>query len=214
MDPRSTPSDTITVFTGKVELGQGLRAAIARIAAEELDVPLEHDPRRDGGHRPRAERGFHGREPVDERGRHRRSGRRRRRRGRTSSSSQPPNSTPRRRRLTVQDGVIAGPDGRTTTYWELFGGRRFGFVIDGGAELKHPEDYRFVGKPGQRPRPRRPVTGTHAVRPGSPASRDALRARRTAPEPGGRASSRSTPRRRVRYRAWSRCLRRQASSAS
>ena len=31
---------TITVFTGKVELGQGLRGALARIAADELDVAL------------------------------------------------------------------------------------------------------------------------------------------------------------------------------
>ena len=32
---------TVTLFTGKVELGQGLRSAIARIGAEELDVALE-----------------------------------------------------------------------------------------------------------------------------------------------------------------------------
>ena len=31
---------TVTVFTGKVEIGQGLRTAIAQIAAEELDVDL------------------------------------------------------------------------------------------------------------------------------------------------------------------------------
>src|SRR5262249_59082443 len=38
---RIDPADTITLFTGKVELGQGLRTAIARIGAEELDVSLE-----------------------------------------------------------------------------------------------------------------------------------------------------------------------------
>src|SRR5262245_8976500 len=32
----------ITVFTGKVELGQGVITALAQIAAEELDVPLAH----------------------------------------------------------------------------------------------------------------------------------------------------------------------------
>jgi hypothetical protein len=31
---------TVTLFTGKVELGQGVRTAIARIGAEELDVSL------------------------------------------------------------------------------------------------------------------------------------------------------------------------------
>src|SRR5262245_14335923 len=30
----------VTVFTGKVELGQGIITALAQIAAEELDVPL------------------------------------------------------------------------------------------------------------------------------------------------------------------------------
>ena len=31
---------TVTVFTGKAELGQGIRTAIAQIAAEELDTPM------------------------------------------------------------------------------------------------------------------------------------------------------------------------------
>src|SRR5207302_10902005 len=30
-----------TIFTGKVELGQGILTALAQIAAEELDLPLE-----------------------------------------------------------------------------------------------------------------------------------------------------------------------------
>src|SRR5690242_21771564 len=34
-------ADTVTVFTGKSEHGQGLRSTIARIGAEELDVALE-----------------------------------------------------------------------------------------------------------------------------------------------------------------------------
>ncbi|HEY7176649.1 MAG TPA: molybdopterin cofactor-binding domain-containing protein, partial [Micromonosporaceae bacterium] len=33
--------DTVTVFTGKVELGQGIISAIARIAAEELDLSID-----------------------------------------------------------------------------------------------------------------------------------------------------------------------------
>ena len=35
---RIDPQETVTIFTGKVEIGQGIKRAIARIAAEELDV--------------------------------------------------------------------------------------------------------------------------------------------------------------------------------
>src|SRR5437868_9607529 len=37
---RIKPDGTATVFTGKVELGQGILTALAQIAAEELDLPL------------------------------------------------------------------------------------------------------------------------------------------------------------------------------
>src|SRR5947208_11937801 len=37
---RINPDGTATVFTGKVELGQGIVTALAQIAAEELDLPL------------------------------------------------------------------------------------------------------------------------------------------------------------------------------
>jgi CO/xanthine dehydrogenase Mo-binding subunit len=38
---RFNPDRTVTVFSGKVELGQGIETAIAQIAADELDVTLE-----------------------------------------------------------------------------------------------------------------------------------------------------------------------------
>jgi CO/xanthine dehydrogenase Mo-binding subunit len=38
---RINADGSVTVFTGKVELGQGIVTALAQIAAEELDVPLE-----------------------------------------------------------------------------------------------------------------------------------------------------------------------------
>jgi len=37
---RINPDGSATVFTGKVELGQGILTALAQIAAEELDLPL------------------------------------------------------------------------------------------------------------------------------------------------------------------------------
>jgi len=38
---RINPDGTVTVFTGKVELGQGIVTALAQIAADELDVDLK-----------------------------------------------------------------------------------------------------------------------------------------------------------------------------
>jgi len=38
---RIESDEKVTVFTGKAELGQGIRAALAQIAAEELDVPYD-----------------------------------------------------------------------------------------------------------------------------------------------------------------------------
>ena len=38
---RINPDGTVTVFTGKCELGQGILTALAQIAAEELDVAYE-----------------------------------------------------------------------------------------------------------------------------------------------------------------------------
>src|SRR6202008_3026392 len=38
---RINADGSATVFTGKVELGQGIVTALAQIAAEELDLPLE-----------------------------------------------------------------------------------------------------------------------------------------------------------------------------
>jgi CO/xanthine dehydrogenase Mo-binding subunit len=38
---RVDANGAITVFTGKAELGQGIRTAITQVAAEELEVPFE-----------------------------------------------------------------------------------------------------------------------------------------------------------------------------
>ncbi len=38
---RINADGTATIFTGKIELGQGILTALAQIAAEELDLPLD-----------------------------------------------------------------------------------------------------------------------------------------------------------------------------
>ena len=40
LDSASIADGSATIFTGKVELGQGILTALAQIAAEEIDLPL------------------------------------------------------------------------------------------------------------------------------------------------------------------------------
>jgi nicotinate dehydrogenase subunit B len=150
---------TITVRTGKVELGQGLRAALARIAAEELDVELG---------RIRVETADTARSPDE---------------GMTVGSMSMPNAAPAMRRATaqarallveraaaaldadldglvVQDGTVRDPaSGRCTSYWEVQGGRPFARPL-GEASPKPPGEHRIVGRPGPRIDLEGLVTGT------------------------------------------------------
>ena len=56
----------MTIYTGKVELGTGLKTAQMQIAADELDVPLDRDRPRHVGHVADARPGHDVRQPVAE----------------------------------------------------------------------------------------------------------------------------------------------------
>ena len=141
---------TMTVFTGKVEIGQGIRTAIAQIAAEELDLRLgqvivgpvdtENSPNE----------------------------------GVTAGSMSLETSgasiriTAAEARLTllklaseeleaqiedlvVVEGVITDPNsGRRTDYWSLFAGKQFEIQVTGNAPLKDPDAHQIVGTTATR----------------------------------------------------------------
>jgi nicotinate dehydrogenase subunit B len=115
---RINSDGTATIYTGKVELGQGILTALAQIAAEELDLPLARITMISGDT---------GRTPNE---------------GQTAGSQSVENSGTALRmagaearaillelaakrlglapdQLTVADGVIAAPDGRKIGYGEL-----------------------------------------------------------------------------------------------
>jgi nicotinate dehydrogenase subunit B len=147
---RVNTDGTITLFTGKVELGQDLRTAVAMIGADELDVSLE---------RIRVVMADTARTPDE---------------GYTVSSISLETTGNAIRyaaaqvrqialsvaheeleapleRLTVIDGTIADPQtGRGVTYWDLFAGRRFDCPVQGYTPPKTPETYRIVGRPARR----------------------------------------------------------------
>src|SRR5580704_1229000 len=141
---RVLPRGVVEVRSGKVELGQGVLTALAQVAAEELDVDVA---------RVRMVAAVTGISPDE---------------GYTSGSMSIQNSGAALRvacaearavylgvaadrwdvpadLLTVQDGTMAAPDGRTTSYWELADDELLDRPATGLAEPKAASGYRIVG---------------------------------------------------------------------
>jgi CO/xanthine dehydrogenase Mo-binding subunit len=138
------PSGVVEVRSGKVELGQGVLTALAQIAAEELDVDVA---------RVRMTAAATGTSPNE---------------GYTAGSLSIQHSGAALRlasaearavyldvaaahwqvsadTLVVADGMIAAPDGRTTTYWELADDRLLDRPATGATEPKSVSAYHVVG---------------------------------------------------------------------
>jgi nicotinate dehydrogenase subunit B len=141
---RVLPRGVVEVRSGKVELGQGVLTALAQVAAEELDVDVA---------RIRMIAAVTGISPNE---------------GYTAGSNSIQYSGAALRVacaearaiylaaaagrwdvpadvLTVQDGTMAAPDGRTTSYWELADDGLLDRLATGLAEPKAVSDYRIVG---------------------------------------------------------------------
>lgn len=138
---------TVTVSSGKVELGTGVETALAQIVAEELDVPFD---------RIRMIMGDTGRTPDE---------------GYTAGSTsiqfggfslRQASAEARQAllemasdrldaaidELVVRDAVISVSHhpARAITYADLIGGKKFNRKLSGKAKVKRPEEYRLVGK--------------------------------------------------------------------
>ncbi len=149
---RIEADETVIIFSGKVEIGQGARTAIAQIAAEELDVSLERirvvsaDTDRSpnegitAGSMSMQVGGTAVRQAAAE--------------ARTillSMAFEELEAASPLEELVVDDGTITDPaTGRQTTYWALMGGRRFGRPITGAGQPKPPEAHRMVGRSVKR----------------------------------------------------------------
>ncbi len=158
---RINRDETITVFTGKVEMGQGIKTAVAQIAAEELDVPLTRirvvmadtelspDEGITAGSMSLQMSGNAIRQAAAE-ARHVLLA--------LAFEELEMETTPAD--LEVQDGVITDPaTGRAITYWQLFGGKRFGRAVSGRIPAKAPRLHRIVGQAATRLDLRAKVTG-------------------------------------------------------
>jgi CO/xanthine dehydrogenase Mo-binding subunit len=141
---------TVTVFTGKVEIGQSIRTAIARIAAEELDLELEQVrvQTADTGQGP-DEIITAGSMSIEHSGAAVRAAAAEARQVLLQAAAErlgAPLAS-----LEVRAGTIRAAGGEASvTYGELQGGKPFERKITGEARPKAPGTYRIVGKPGPR----------------------------------------------------------------
>jgi CO/xanthine dehydrogenase Mo-binding subunit len=150
---------TVTLLTGKAELGQGLRAAIARIGAEELDVSLERIRVKTADTSRGPKEGLTaGSMSMEQSGRATRQVAAEARAYLLGLAAAELDASPDE--LTVDDGRIVSATGRETDYWRLLGGRRFGLTAKGDVEPKRPDEHRIVGRRGPRIDMRGIVTGT------------------------------------------------------
>jgi nicotinate dehydrogenase subunit B len=143
---RINPDGSATVFTGKVELGQGIVTALAQIAAEELDLPLA---------RVKMISGDTGQTPNE---------------GQTAGSQSIEASGTALRvagaevramlielaakrfgvgadTLKVSDGVITAADGRRVTFGELAGEANLHREATAKVPPKPPAEHKIVGRP-------------------------------------------------------------------
>jgi nicotinate dehydrogenase subunit B len=144
---RLDPDETVVVFTGKAELGQGILTALAQIAAEELDVQFEkiRMVSADTSRGPDEQYTF-GSQSIEQSGSAIRA---------ASVEARGVLLTAAARRFGVRpedlqtsNGVIVSPDGRRATFWEI--ARADPNLLKGDiaatAVPKKPSDYVIVGK--------------------------------------------------------------------
>ncbi len=149
---RINPGGTITIYTGKVEYGQGIQTAVAQIAAEELDVDLARIEVAGVATGAAPDEGATvGSLSLETTGRAVRQAAAEARQHLLDLAFEELEAETPAAGLLVADGTITDPaTGRQTTYWDLFAGRRFERPVTGAAAPKPAAAHRLVGRPETR----------------------------------------------------------------
>jgi nicotinate dehydrogenase subunit B len=147
---RINRDNTITLFTGKVELGQDIRTSVAVIGAEELDVSLERIRVVMGDTAQTPNEGYTvSSMSLQTTGNAIRYAAAQVRQMALTAAREKLDAPPEH--LAVTDGTITDPaTGCSVTYWDLFGGKRFNCPVTGAHRPKRPEAYRMVGNDTER----------------------------------------------------------------
>ena len=154
------PDGKITAFSGKVELGTGVRTALAQIVAEELEIPVERVHMVMGDTDRTPNEGYTaGSMTIRGSGTALRRAAAQARYTMLEMAAERLDATIEE--LSVHDGIItvARDPQRSVTYAELMGGKLFERQVTDQARLKSPETYRIVGTSIPREDLPRKVTG-------------------------------------------------------
>ena len=136
----------VTVLTGKMELGQGIRTALMQMAAEELEVNMEIVSIINGDTGQTADEGYTaGSGTIERSGASIRKAAAEARFFMVNMASEKWGESPEN--LTVKNGLIQSKNGKNKiSYWELLEGKFLEGKITGNAPLKNPRDFLLVGK--------------------------------------------------------------------
>lgn len=138
---------TVTVYSGKVDLGTGTRTALAQMVAEELDVPFSKIDMVMGDTATTIDQGqTAGSLTIPVGGKALRQAAATARRSMLDKAAQQlgvPASE-----LVVEDGVVRprSGGGKRVSYAELVGSGRLDMTVDPGVKLKDPAEHKLVGK--------------------------------------------------------------------
>jgi CO/xanthine dehydrogenase Mo-binding subunit len=153
---------SVTMYTGKVDLGTGTRIALPQMVAEELDVALDKIKLVEGDTALTPDQGpTWGSLSIQIGGVQLRQAAATARKALIELAVQKlgmPSAD-----LAVRNGVVfvkADPQ-RRVSYAELIGDKSFDLKVDKDAPLKNPKDHTIVGQPIPRPDVPGKVTGTH-----------------------------------------------------
>jgi nicotinate dehydrogenase subunit B len=137
----------VTLYSGKVDLGTGVRTALTQIVAEELDVPLTTVSVIEGDTALTPDQGTSsGSNSIQLGGAQIRLAAATARRALLEQAAA--NLGVKVEDLSIADGVIKSKSGdRTVTYGSLIGGKAFTIKVDKTAPTKNPADFKIVGKP-------------------------------------------------------------------
>ncbi len=151
---------TVTLYSGRVDLGTGLRASYRQIVAEELDVAYERIVMIDGDTALTPDQGGTGGSTAIVG-----AGVQVRQAAATARQALLKMAAQRLsipvEQLSVAEGVVRAGNGRSVAYGDLLTGNRFDIKTDTAAPLKNPAQYKYVGKSLRRPDLPDKMTGRH-----------------------------------------------------